>query len=232
MGSKEELIYLCKICEQTERYEDMLSNMKKVVQLGEELSVEERNLLSVAYKNSIGPRRTAWRAISSIEKKEEAKNSKNIHLLRENKKKIENELNNFCKDIIDLLDKSLITKASSPEAQVFYLKMKGDYYRYISEYTSGDDNKKAGEKAGEAYKKAFEEAQEKLKTTHPIRLGLALNYSVYFYEVINNPSKACQLAKEAFDNAIGDIEQIDEDQYKDATTIMQLIRDNLTLWTS
>ena len=71
-----------------------------------------------------------------------------------------------------------------------------------------------------------------MKSTHPIKLGLALNYSVFYYEVKNDPGIACQLAKKAFDDAIADIDQIEEDQYKDATTIMQLIRDNLTLWTS
>eukprot|EP00331_Platyophrya_macrostoma_P030357 CAMPEP_0176446622 /NCGR_PEP_ID=MMETSP0127-20121128/24441_1 /TAXON_ID=938130 /ORGANISM="Platyophrya macrostoma, Strain WH" /LENGTH=79 /DNA_ID=CAMNT_0017832703 /DNA_START=41 /DNA_END=276 /DNA_ORIENTATION=+ len=76
--SREELIYLAKLCEQTERFEDMLDHMKKVATLGQELSVEERNLLSVAFKNSVGSRRTAWRAISSIEQKEEAKGSKNL----------------------------------------------------------------------------------------------------------------------------------------------------------
>ena len=110
--------------------------------------------------------------------------------------------------------------------------MKGDYYRYISEYTTGDDNKRAGDNAHAAYKAATEVADTELKTTHPIRLGLALNYSVFYYEVRNDPGTACQLAKKAFDDAIADIDQIEEDQYKDATTIMQLIRDNLTLWTS
>ncbi len=110
--------------------------------------------------------------------------------------------------------------------------MKGDYYRYISEYTSGAEHNKAGDNAHAAYKSATEKAEADLKTTHPIRLGLALNYSVFHYEVKNDPSKACQLAKQAFDDAIADIDQIEEDQYKDATTIMQLIRDNLTLWTS
>ncbi len=110
--------------------------------------------------------------------------------------------------------------------------MKGDYYRYISEYTTGAENKKAGDNASTAYVAATEKAEKDLKTTHPIRLGLALNYSVFHYEVKNDASKACQLAKQAFDDAIADIDQIEEDQYKDATTIMQLIRDNLTLWTS
>lgn len=232
MATREENLYMAKITEQTERFEDMLDAMKKVVSHGDELTVEERNLLSVAYKNSIGPRRTAWRALSSIEKKEEAKNSKNLPLLKTYKKKIEEELNRFCNDIIALLQDKLVPSAKAADAQVFYLKMKGDYYRYISEYTSGDAHKKAGDQALEAYKAASEKANADLKTTNPIRLGLALNFSVFYYEVQNDPAKACQLAKQAFDDAIADIEHIDEEQYKDSTTIMQLIRDNLTLWTS
>ena len=231
-NSREEHLYMAKLTEQTERFEDMLESMNAVVKANPELSVEERNLLSVAYKNTIGSRRTAWRALSSIEKKEESKQSKNLGLLRAYKGKIEGELNRFCNEILKLLDDQLIVKAANAEARVFYYKMKGDYYRYISEYTSGQEHTDAGNNAHEAYKKATEEATKELKTTHPIRLGLALNYSVFFYEVKNDPGEACKLAKQAFDDAIADIDQIEEDQYKDATTIMQLIRDNLTLWTS
>lgn len=131
-----------------------------------------------------------------------------------------------------LINDQLLKKAQNAEAKVFYNKMKGDYHRYISEYTTGDDNKNAGDNAHQAYKEATDTAVEELKTTHPIRLGLALNYSVFYYEVRSDPKEACQLAKKAFDDAIADIDQIEEEQYKDATTIMQLIRDNLTLWTS
>jgi 14-3-3 protein epsilon len=231
--SRDELIFLAKICEQTERFEDMLDHMKKVAYLDQELSIDERNLLSVAYKNTVGTRRTAWRAISSIETKEEAKNSKYLPLLRDYKEKIEKELNKYCDDILQVLDKKLIPASSgSYEANVFYLKMKGDYYRYIAEYATKEQHSKASENALQAYGAASTVATNHLKTTHPIRLGLALNFSVFHYEVMNDPTKACQLAKEAFDQAITDIEQLDEDVYKDATTIMQLIRDNLTLWTS
>jgi 14-3-3 protein epsilon len=231
--SREELIFMAKICEQTERFEDMLDYMKKVSYMDQSLSIDERNLLSVAYKNSVGSRRTAWRALTSIETKEEAKSSKYLPLLRDYKEKIEKELNQYCDDILQVLDTKLIPGSTgNTEANVFYYKMKGDYYRYIAEYGTGELHQKASDNALAAYSAANEVATANLKTTHPIRLGLALNFSVFHYEVMNDPTKACQLAKEAFDQAISDIEQLDEDVYKDATTIMQLIRDNLTLWTS
>ena len=71
-----------------------------------------------------------------------------------------------------------------------------------------------------------------MKSTHPIRLGLALNYSVFYYEILNSPEIACKFAKKAFDNAIADLDTLEEDEYRDSATIMQLLRDNLTLWTS
>merc|ERR1719480_754975 len=161
-STRDEHLYMAKITEQTERFEDMLDAMNKVVNADAGLSVEERNLLSVAYKNTIGSRRTAWRALTSIEKKEEQKGSKNIHLLKSYKSKIEAELNKYCNDILNLM----VTKAvedKNAEAQVFYYKMKGDYYRYISEYTSGEAHTAAGDNAHGAYKKATEKAESELK---------------------------------------------------------------------
>jgi len=85
--------------------------------------------------------------------------------------------------------------------------------------------------ADESYNSATESAQQ-LAPTHPIRLGLALNFSVFLYEVQGETSKACDLAKDAFDQAIAELDTLDEESYKDSTLIMQLLRDNLTLWTS
>ena len=109
--------------------------------------------------------------------------------------------------------------------------MKGDYYRYLSEYQAGDAKKAVIDSAQDSYKQASEVA-EKLKSTHPIRLGLALNYSVFYYEILNSPERACHLAKQAFDEAIAELDTLGEESYKDSTLIMQLLRDNLTLWTS
>ena len=95
----------------------------------------------------------------------------------------------------------------------------------------GEERKAVIDSAQDSYKLAGE-AAENLKTTHPIRLGLALNYSVFYYEILNSPDLACKLAKQAFDNAISDLETLEEEEYRDSATIMQLLRDNLTLWTS
>ena len=76
------------------------------------------------------------------------------------------------------------------------------------------------------------DAASGLPPTHPIRLGLALNYSVFMYEVQSLQQEACSLAKQAFDDAIAELDTLDEESYKDSTLIMQLLRDNLTLWTS
>jgi 14-3-3 protein beta/theta/zeta len=229
--NKEELVQRAKLAEQAERYDDMAASMKKVTERGDELTNEERNLLSVAYKNVVGARRSSWRVISSIEQKTEG-NERKQAMAKEYREKVEKELRDICDDVLGLLDKYLIAKASSPESQVFYLKMKGDYYRYKAEVAKTADKADVVAESQKAYQEALKIAQDKMQPTHPIRLGLALNYSVFFYEIINAPDRACQLAKQAFDDAIAELDTLNEDSYKDSTLIMQLLRDNLTLWTS
>merc|ERR1712075_21319 len=109
--------------------------------------------------------------------------------------------------------------------------MKGDYFRYIAEFADGDKKSKAANSAKDAYDDAMKHAKE-LVVTHPIRLGLALNFSVFHYEVLNNPDEACKMARTAFEDAIAELDNVSEESYKDSTLIMQLLRDNLTLWTS
>lgn len=228
---KDELVQQAKLAEQAERYDDMAAAMKQVTETGVELSNEERNLLSVAYKNVVGARRSSWRVISSIEQKTEGSERKQ-QMAKEYREKVETELREICQDVLDLLDKHLIQKASNAESKVFYLKMKGDYYRYLAEVATGDRRTTVVEDSQLAYQNAFEVSKSEMQPTHPIRLGLALNFSVFYYEILNSPDKACQLAKQAFDDAIAELDTLSEDSYKDSTLIMQLLRDNLTLWTS
>ena len=152
MADREDNVYKAKLAEQAERYDgmyitqmviinnfvynfinndnnhiisiEMVESMKKVAMTNSDLSVEERNLLSVAYKNVIGARRASWRIISSIEQKEEIKESESkIGLIKQYRVQIEKELRDICHDILDVLDKHLINAASSGESKVFYYKM-------------------------------------------------------------------------------------------------------------
>jgi len=231
--SREENVYMAKLAEQAERYDEMVEAMKKVAKQDVELTVEERNLLSVAYKNVIGARRASWRIISSIEQKEENKGNENhVKRIKEYRNKVEAELSGICQDILNVLDKHLIPSSTTGESKVFYYKMKGDYHRYLAEFATGQARKEAAENSLIAYKSASDIAITELPPTHPIRLGLALNFSVFYYEILNSPDRACHLAKQAFDDAIAELDTLSEDSYKDSTLIMQLLRDNLTLWTS
>merc|ERR1712084_150427 len=146
--------------------------------------------------------------------------------------KIESELVEICDDILSIIEENLIPNSTSEEAKVFYYKMKGDYHRYLSEFQQGDTRKSSASSALDAYQSASEVASSDLPPTHPIRLGLALNFSVFYYEILNSPDRACHIAKQAFDDAIAELDSLNEESYKDSTLIMQLLRDNLTLWTS
>merc|ERR1712223_316440 len=230
MTEKDELVQRAKLAEQAERYDDMAASMKAVTETGIELSNEERNLLSGAYKNVVGARRSSWRVLSSIEQKTEGSERKQ-QMAKEYREKVETELRDICQDVLGLLDQYLIPKASNAESKVFYLKMKGDYFRYLAEVATGDARTAVVDDSQKAYQDAYDIGKQKMQPTHPIRLGLALNFSVFYYEILNSPEKACQLAKAAFDDAIAELDTLNEDSYKDSTLIMQLLRDNLTLWT-
>merc|ERR1712157_289012 len=153
--SREQNVYNAKLAEQAERYDEMADYMAKVGGSGAELSVEERNLLSVAYKNAVGSRRAAWRIITSVKDKEASKGNKEQEgFAAEYCAKVESELDGICDTILGLLDGSLVGNASGGESKVFYQKMKADYYRYKAEYKGGADKEKASESARKAYQDA------------------------------------------------------------------------------
>ncbi|KAH8856939.1 14-3-3 protein beta/alpha-A [Schistosoma japonicum] len=223
---RESLVALAKISDQSERYNDMACAMKKVVEMPSKLNNEERNLFSAAYKNVVGCRRSAWRIVSSIEQKLEEEKKKRA---TEYRTFIENELQSVCQEVLDILDKFLIKSDDAPEDIVFYRKMKGDYYRYLAEFQTGDKRAEAIKHSKEAYEAATAKATSDLPPTHPIRLGLALNFSVFYYEIENNPEKACTIAQNAFNESIELLDQPDSGSLKDSTLVMQLLRDNLTV---
>jgi len=224
--------------EAAERYEDMVSIMTKLVEnkLSDEkpLNSDQRNLLSVAYKNVVGSKRSSWRLLNDDQQFDDK------NLVGQYKKQVEDELKAACEGVLNVLDrlqkqngKRMENEKDNKgvtESQIFYLKMIGDYYRYLTEVFSENEDYKT--KCGNHYEEAMGLATENLESTHPTRLGLALNYSVCYFEILQQPKKACELAKTAFDDAIEKLDSLNDDSYRDSTLIMQLLRDNLTIWTN
>lgn len=224
------LVGLAMLAEKAERYDDMCFYLKELVvsktSRSETLEEEERNLLSVAFKNVVGALRSSWRTFQNQDE-----TTFPAELVNKYSRRIETELENKCLEVLDILSNKLVpsVKDNKDECEVFYLKMCGDYYRYLAEFCENDDYK---EQAKTNYENAMNVATDCLTETHPTRLGLALNFSVCYYEILKQPQDACNLAKQAFDQAIQKLDTLNDANYKDSTLIMQLLRDNLTLWTS
>jgi len=232
----EKQVYLAMLAEQCNRFEDMMNFLDEMVKnKTDALSSDERNLLSIAYKNTITLRRTAIRTLSAYEAKERKKDdSAYLAYIVEYKKKVEDELEKLCENIIKTIDQCLLPKSSDAESSVFYHKMKADYYRYIAENIEESRKKSFGDKSLASYNEAMKNA-ENLEVINPIRLGLALNFSVFYYEVIGDRDKACTIAKETLSNANEQLQKFDEnddEEHKDAISIANLLQENLSMWTS
>ena len=229
----EKQVYLAMLAEQCTRYEDMMAFLEDMVKTKtEDLSSDERNLLSIAYKNTISQDRQAIRTLLAYESKEAKKSdSPYLEFIREYKVKVQKELEDLCNKINATIDSSLLPKATTDEAKVFYHKMKGDYYRYIAENVDGDLKKKYSDLGLASYNAALDAAKS-IDYKSPIKLGLALNLSVFYYEVVANRDEACKLAKETLDKSREALQGVDEeeDEVKDAMSIVNLLQENLEMW--
>jgi len=224
----EEKIFMARVAEQCERYDDMVEFLRPILkEKGGDFTVEERNLLSVGFKNLIGGKRTAIRTIAAIE--QNPKYTKFAGALTAYKRKIELEMQKNCQDIIDMIKADAMKSSSDIEGKAFFLKMVGDYYRYMAESAQGDVLDKARNGALQNYKEA-ETAGKELAACNSIKLGLALNFSVFYYEVMQDSKQACQLAETALQEALNKIDDVDEETFRDAKSIIELLKENLTLW--
>ena len=225
----EEKIFLARVAEQAERFEDMVDFLNQAIdqKKGEDFTIDERNLLSVGFKNLIGSQRGAIRTIGAIE--QNPKYQKFGDALAQYKKKIEKELYDKCMQIVKCVENKCIGLAAEDESKAFFQKMVGDYYRYVAESATADtlDQVKSGALKG--YEEA-DKLSKGLNACNPIRLGLALNFSVFYYEVMNDHKKACELGEAALSEALEKIDDVDEETFRDAKSIIELLKENLSLW--
>nr|XP_056704523.1 14-3-3 protein gamma-like [Euleptes europaea] len=231
MLSRKQLVQAAQLAEQCGRYTDMAAAMKQLVMEGKDpLTHEERTLLSEAYTFLIRERCSSWRQLRYPVEQGVGKQKEQAEAYRET---IRKELEAQCWESLSLLDNVLLKHCSETdyESRAFYLKMKGDNYRYLAEVASPDAKETLVKSAETAYGEAQEITQWCMEPTHPLALALALNYSTFYYEVVNNPQQATRLARSAFDMAIAGLETLSLEYYKESTVIMQHLRDNILQWT-
>ena len=152
-----------------------------------------------------------------------------MEIIKNYKNIIEKDILDICKNVINLINNFLLTKAVIDESKMFYLKMKGDYYRYLCEFKALNENKNYLEESEKNYKNAIDLSQN-ISWIGTIKLGLYLNYSVFIYEIKKDTKKAIQIAKEAVKSAKKYSDKIKEEEDKDAEITIQVLKENINYW--
>ena len=230
--NREEYIYLSKLYEKAERYPDMLKSINKMIELNPILNKEECDILSTGYKNMITDKRNSWRILNSMERREKKKKTQIVQHIREIKSHIENEIREICNELQLLIDKYLLPNVNDHENEVYFFKLKADYYRYICEFAEEDEFKENLSKAEEFYKKAYDISEKKLPVINCNRVSLALNYAIFLYEVKKDKKGGFDLAQNTFKENMKFYNDLEQPKYRDTLLIIQLLKENIIFWNS
>lgn len=236
--AKETYVWKAKLAQEAGRYEDMAAYMRLAIETGLPTNKDEDNMLAAAYKRVLDAKRSSRRTLAAVELKADVAPWE-AAVARRYRARVDAELRSLCAEMLSLVDRWLSSThaatvtAQDPATGVFYWKLRADYNRYAAEAAAADDP--AGRAAAvadsrAAYERADHMGRHALLPVDPIRLGLMLNYSVFLYQVCQQRRQGHDLAKGAFDDAVAQIDAIDAQMYDDATLILRLIRDNLTVW--
>jgi len=219
-GMREVNVFMAKVAQECQKNEECINFMCEVISQGRPLSYNERNLVSAAYKGIVGPLRES------------------LHLLQEDNHgydvtgsitEISDALCHKCDEVIALVRNRLLPVVTEPEVRIFYIKMTADYMRYKWEGSRAQRSDVA-QKCREAYHEAMSLADTSLPTYHPLRLGLSLNFAVFVYEVLGDPSEAYELANKAYNEAGTGVNQLSPESKEEATHTIEMLRQNVSLW--
>ncbi|KAL2612661.1 hypothetical protein R1flu_024353 [Riccia fluitans] len=231
---REEVLRVAEAAMRAEHYDEMVEAMEKIANTAVvgELTAKESNMLFQAFMYAIGSREACIRVISLIERKAwESGRKDHQHVMARYKERIRSETHALSERIIMLLDEYLIPNARNAESRVLYLKMKGDYHWRLA-----DTEKKMPERGRQmelvlqAYKSAQVIAFQKLPPSNAIRLQLALNFSVFYHDMMGSFNTACSTAKEAIEAAKTDVGKQVKGNYPESKVSLDLLVRNYTCW--
>ncbi|KAM7540867.1 hypothetical protein Aperf_G00000022556 [Anoplocephala perfoliata] len=232
MATKDSCIYNAKLAEQAKRFDEMVTYMDSAFRLGIELSPNDRNLLTVAYKNAILPRRRALDEISMAVQNAERENAPNYKCFLEYRRVVEGEIRILVRKCLAFINSCLLKDSDQPETKAFYYFLTADCYRYLAEFETGYERTESAENALKAYKNAFEIASGNLNATDPLRLGIALNFGIFYFDIVHCVDRACKIVQAAYDDAVAELDNLSEEPHKKTAVVMSSLKENMRLWMS
>ena len=242
--TRDECVYLTKLFDRAEQYEEAVDNAVNFIKMKPILNSDERACFANVFKNLVNQKRASIRYLESVKKKEKKalKNpstnnittviNNNVESLEEIIQKVEDELNSLINLMQEILDEMLLPNSKKPEAQVFYMKLKGDYYRYKAEFSKDEEKEISADLAEQSYNDAYMLSEESLPITSLVRVSLAVNFSIFYYEEKNMIDEAIMIAKSCFEEAIKMVDEVDDDKAKDYILLVNLLKENIIFWNS
>ncbi|XP_037932172.1 14-3-3 family protein artA-like [Teleopsis dalmanni] len=211
----------------TKNYEEMTDALRRLVDYAPELSWEELEWLSVAYKHCVNSRRSSWHTVrNALDRAELLGNVGNITIAETMLRDIEKEMRFHCKNILQMLEQKIIPNAKDDNTMVLCHKLIGDYNRCLAEFEVTPAI--FTEKSFNAYREAYKIGTKKLEAVSPVYLAMVLNYSLFLYEILNEPKDALDILVNVRNRVVmhKDAKKLDEE----TNMIFELINQNIGQW--
>ena len=230
-------LYLAKYCLEIEKYEDAIKYIDDLIKgKNEELTEEERNIFILIYRRYITDQRNTWKTLYQLKEKEKLMKTGYVTLINEIRNNIEEIIKTTSEKIIYLTNNYILNKVFSNEGRAFFYKVKGDFYRYLSELSYGEELNTYIENAFQNYKEYVTYSSD-VEALNIIKLGNFLNFAVFQYEVMNNTAAAIKIAQHALNDAANELKIIGSDEMigddiKDSLRMIEILKENFTNWTT
>lgn len=227
----EDLLYFANIQRDIGRPHDALAFVKKFIESNPSPDKNERSQIIAAYKAAIDGTRKTLLIITDqlIHERPYTENPAILDKLEAMKRRAFADLQALCNETIETIDKILIPNADSIESQVFFYKMRGDLYRYMSESSDSDEVHKINDEAEQSYEKAMKLCED-LPVSNPVRLGTILNSAVFFYEHKNETGRAIELVKSALNDPDCNLDELSDGSRENSAAVLKVMRTNLENW--
>jgi 14-3-3 protein epsilon len=235
MAEIEDKLYLARVCHLSGLHEETLKYIEEVINLKNgNINEEEKNLFLNSLKYLINFRRESWRTINVLESKEIKNQANLLPRVTELKKSLEEEIRQLVYKGIEIIDNKLLKENISDELKVIYCKIKGDYIRYVIEFTPKDKEEERNiliENADKSYKIGLNFC-ESLNDLNTAKVGLILNYSVFLYEIMGDYKNAYILANNTYQKTMKIMNEENHDLFnnKEINKMLKLLKENIGIW--